>query len=140
MNLADKIRKIEALIANTSSEGERRAAELAKKRLREKTLSQPVEYSIRTDGLWKKRLLMALCQKHGLTPYRYPGQKRTTIRVRVSRMFMDQVVWPEYLKYAAAFDELAFDIMNDLVQKIHSVHEEDEIEISGALPTKDIPL
>lgn len=39
MDLADKIRKIEALIANTSSEGEQKAAELAKQRLQERTLS-----------------------------------------------------------------------------------------------------
>lgn len=135
MDLADKIRKIEALIASTSSEGERRAAELAKQRLQEKTLSQPIEYSIRTDGHWKKRLFMALCQKYGLTPYRYSGQKRTTTMVRVAKPFMDQVVWPEYLKYSAAFDELAFEIINDLVQKIHCVRDEDEVEIAGALPT-----
>ncbi len=54
--------------------------------------------------------------------------------VRVAKPFLDQVVWPEYLKYSTAFDELAFEIINDLVQKIHRVRDEDEVEIAGALP------
>lgn len=133
MDFADKIRKIEALIASTSSEGERKAAEFAKQRLLEKADAQPLEYKIGSDGLWKKRLFMALCQKHGLSPYRRSGQKRTTTLVRSTKPFMDEVLWPEYLKYATAFDELASDILNDLVQKIHRVSDEDEREISGAI-------
>ena len=134
MDLADKIRKIEALIAGTSNESERKAAELAKQRLQEKTAAQPIEYSIRTDGLWKKRLFMAICQKHGLSTYRYPGQKRTTTMVRVTKSFMDQVLWPEYTKHAQAFDTLASEIMTDLIAKIHEVSDSDEVEIVGAIP------
>jgi hypothetical protein len=134
MDLANKIREIEALIASASSEGERRAAELAKQRLQEKTLSQPIEYSIRTDSHCEKRPLMALCQKQGLTPCRYPGQKRTTSMVRLAKAFLDQVAWPGYLKYSAASDKLAFEITNDLVQKIHRLRDEDQVEIAGAFP------
>jgi hypothetical protein len=133
MDLADKIRKIEALIARTASEGERQAAELAKQRLLEKTAVPPIEYSVRTDGLWKKRLFQAICQKHGLSTYRYSGQKRTTTMVRVSKPFMDQILWPEYNKHAQAFDELASEILNDLIAKIHRVNDSDEIEITGTL-------
>ena len=43
MEFADKIRKIEALIASTKSEGERRAAQLAKMRLQVKIAEKPLE-------------------------------------------------------------------------------------------------
>jgi hypothetical protein len=134
MDLAEKIRKIEALIAGTSSEGERRAAELAKQRIQEKTVVQPIEYSVRVDGLWKKKLFMAICQKYGLSTYRYSGQKRTTTMVRVAKPFMDQVLWPEYNKHAQVFDELVLEVMNDLIAKIHQVNDTDEVEITGSLP------
>ena len=62
MDLADKIRKIEALIASTSSGEERRAAELAKQRLQEKTLSQSIEYSIRTDSHRKRYSIDGVCE------------------------------------------------------------------------------
>ena len=133
MDLADKIRKIEALMAGTSSEGERKAAELAKQRLQEKTVAEPVEYTVRMDSHWKKRLFMAICQKHGFTTYRYPGQKRTTSMVRVSKSFMEQVLWPEYNMHARAFDELAMDLITDLIAKTHKISESNEIEVKGTL-------
>lgn len=54
--------------------------------------------------------------------------------VRVSKSFMDQVLWPEYNKHAQAFDALALEIMTDLIAKIHQVNDSDEVEIVGALP------
>lgn len=133
MDLADKIRKIEALITSASSDGERRAAELAKQRLEERRASELVEYRVRTDGRWKKKLFMALCQKYGFSTYRYAGQKRTTSMVRVSKPFMDQILWPEYNKYAVVFDELTFEILEGLIAKIHRINDSDEVEVAGAL-------
>ncbi len=43
MDIVDKIRKIEALIAGAKSDGERQAAEFAKQRLQDKIAAQPVE-------------------------------------------------------------------------------------------------
>ena len=77
---------------------------------------------------------MAICQKYGLSTYRYSGQKRTTTMVRVSKSFMDQILWPEYNRHAQAFDEFALEIMNDLIAKIHQVSDNDEVEIAGVLP------
>ncbi|NGX37427.1 MAG: hypothetical protein K1000chlam2_00581 [Chlamydiae bacterium] len=133
MDLSNKIRKIEALISGTKSEGERQAAEFAKQRLEEKISAQPSEYSIRVNSPWKKRLFVAVCCKHGLHTYRYKGQKYTTTMTWVSKPFMDQILWPEFNKYAKIFDDLAEEIMNDLISKIHQVDEE-EVVISGKLP------
>ncbi len=57
MDIADKIRKIEALIAGTKSDGERQAAEFAKQRLQEKIVAQPHEYTVRVESPWKKSFL-----------------------------------------------------------------------------------
>lgn len=134
MDIADKIRKIEALIAGTKSDGERQSAEFAKKRLQDKIAALPVEFTVRLDSSWKKKLFVAICNKHGLHTYRYARQKYTTTMVRVSKPFMNSVLWPEYNKYASILDKLTHEILTDLIAKIHFVREEDESVIVGELP------
>lgn len=134
MDLADKILKIEALIASTKSEGERRAAQLAKMRLQVKIAEKPLEYTVRLGSFWKKKLFVAICKKYQLKTYRYAKQKYTTAMVRVSQPFMDSVVMPEFRKYDSLFEDLANEIMQNLISKIHEETEEDEIVISGELP------
>ena len=134
MDIADKIRKIEALIAGAKSDGERQAAEFAKQRLQEKITAQPMEYTVRLHSRWEKRLFVAICNKHGLRTYRYMRQKYTTAMVRVAKPFMDSVLWPEYNKYAKILHKLTEEISTDLISKIHLVKEEDETIIAGELP------
>ena len=134
MDIADKIRKIEALIAGAKSDGERQAAEFAKQRLQEKITAQPMEYTVRVQSAWKKKLFVAICNKHGLQTYRYARQKYTTTMLRVAKPFMDLVLWPEYNKHAAILDKLTEEILSDLISKIHMVKEEETV-IAGELPT-----
>lgn len=133
MDIADKIRKVEALLARAATEGEKQAAALARQRLFQKVIQSPLEYSVKVDSHWKKRLFMAVCAKHKVQTYRYKGQKYTTTMLRVTKDFMDTILWPDFNQYAKAFDELASDIMNDLIAKIHAIKEEDEVVIVGEL-------
>ena len=139
MDLADKIRKVEALLKRATTEGEREAAFLAKQRLLQKADQSPIEYTVTNDSHWKKRLFMAVCAKHGVRTYRYKGQKYTTTRVRVTKGFMNLILWPEFEQYARAFDELAHDIMHDLIAKIHAVKDEDEVVMAGELTADSAP-
>ena len=134
MSMTEKINKIEALIAGAKSDGERQAAEFAKQRLEQKINSTPIEYSIRLNSLWKKKLFIALCNKYELRTYRYMRQKYTTTMVRVSKSFLDLVLWPEFNKYAVILDQLTDEILTDLITQIHSSQEEETI-IVGELPT-----
>lgn len=134
MDIADKIRKIEALIAGAKSDGERQAAEFAKRRLQEKIVAEPVEYTVRVHSHWEKKLFVAICAKHGIRTYRYMRQKYTTTMIRVAKPFMESVLWPEYQKYAGILHELTGEISSNLIAKIHLVKEEDETVISGELP------
>jgi hypothetical protein len=140
MDIADKIRKIEALIAGAKSEGERQAAEYAKLRLQDKILAQPIEYTVRLESRWKKRLFIAICNKHGLRTYRYMRQKYTTTMVRVAKPFMESILWPEFNKYETALDKLTEDILTDIISKIHVVKDDDETVIAGELPVATATL
>jgi hypothetical protein len=39
---------------------------------------------------------MALCRRYDIKPYRYRGQRRTTLMAKVSRRFVSETLWPEY--------------------------------------------
>jgi hypothetical protein len=136
MSFLDKLAKIEALIQRSSSEGERQAAQFAKDRILSKLSldgsHKPIEYRVSLESPWEKRLFVALCRKHGFQTYRYPKQKYTTARLRIDKNMMNEVLWPEYLKYSKMLRELVEEIVQDLTNKIHHI-EEDEVVIAGEI-------
>jgi hypothetical protein len=55
-------------------------------------------------------LFVALLRRYGIYPYRYRGQRRTTVMARLSRAFVNETLWPEFMELqgslAAYFDAL----------------------------------
>ena len=142
MNLDEKLRKIEALFEGAKTEGERKAAQSAKKRILERSkkerFSDAKEYTVSLGDRWSKRLFVALCNKYDLKTYRYKRQKYTTTMVRVSKGFMDEILWPEFKKYSASLNEFVKSITDDLIAKIHQV--EDDVIISGEVLPVEVGL
>jgi hypothetical protein len=69
--LWSKLRKIEALHAGTTSDGEREAARLAAERIRARLAAQRTEWrdivmSYSLHDPWKRKLFVALCRRYGL--------------------------------------------------------------------------
>lgn len=99
--LVEKLQKIETLFAQTPVAGERAAAESARERIRERLRqiekTEPaIEFRFSLPDAWSKALFLALLRRYELAPYRYRGQRRTTVMVRVTRTFVNQVLWPEF--------------------------------------------
>ena len=99
--LIEKLRLVEALFEGTSSDGEREAAANALIRIRGRLeqLRQsdpPIEYRFRMDNMWARRLLVALLRRYGISPYRYSGQRYTTVMALVPKSFVDETLWPEF--------------------------------------------
>lgn len=134
-DLIEKLRRIEALYSRPGTEGEREAAARARDRilseLRKSSTSRTgmppktgvpprpapdpeVEYRFTLADPWSQRLLLALLRHHGVVPYRRPGQRRTTIRARVSRRFVDDVLWPEFREFERELREY-FDRCTDRI-------------------------
>ena len=102
--LVEKLRKIEALFARPSTEGERIAAGGALDRIRRRLrdlerAERPVEYRFSLSDTWAKSLFIALLRRYGLQPYRYPRQRRNTVMVRVTATFVNETLWPEYQEF-----------------------------------------
>ena len=129
--LLEKIRKIEALIEGAKTEGEKNAAISAKNRLNKRRLeehkSEKKEYTLYTQDNWHKKLLLAICRKHGIQPYRYRRQKHTTVMIKIDDNFLHNVLWKEYLEYSNHLEILVSEITNNLIRKIHKDEEEDII-------------
>ncbi len=99
--LIQKLQRVEAVFARTTFDGERDAAANAMNRIRERLRSMqeadpPVEYRFTLQDAWSRRLLVALMRRYDLKPYRYSGQRYTTVMARVSRSFVDETLWPEF--------------------------------------------
>jgi hypothetical protein len=101
--LIDRLRKIEALFARPGSAGERAAAESARDRIRERLrllarTEKEVEYKFSLGDSWTKALFIALLRRYDLRPYRHRGQRHTTVMVKATRTFVDEVLWPQFQK------------------------------------------
>jgi hypothetical protein len=117
--LVAKLRRIEALFARPGSDGERVAAERARERiqarLRELAAEEPpVEHRFSLSDQWSRHLFVALMRRYGITPYRYRGQRRTTVMARLSRSFVNETLWPEYLELQQTLSAY-FDALTDRV-------------------------
>jgi hypothetical protein len=117
--LREKLRKITALFEGAATMGERQAAAAAIGRIRQaldpaaKT-ELPPETQFSLADQWQRRLFLALCRRYGLKPYRYKGQRYTTVVVRAPRAFLDQTLWPEYL----ALQEALHAYLNEATERI----------------------
>jgi hypothetical protein len=101
--LLDRLRKIEALFSRTDLAGERDAAAAAMegilKQLRQREqVDPPVEYSFKLPDEWSRRLFVALLRRYNVSPYRYRGQRYTTVMASVPISFVKETLWPEFMQ------------------------------------------
>lgn len=99
--LRERLRKAEALYVGAATPGERVAAGAAVERLRARLAelgrqAPPIEMRFTLQDPWSARLLIALCRRWGLQPFRYPRQRQTTVIVRAPRDFLERVLWPRF--------------------------------------------
>ena len=136
--LLDKLRKIEALIAQPGTAGEGLAATEARQRLMNRLAEirkndPPVEYQFTMADTWSRLLFNALLRCYDLRPYRYHGQRRTTVMVRVSKTFVDDTLWPKYLEMSGTLREYLNEVTNKVIQEIFQQKPEDAEEAPQAL-------
>src|SRR5690606_16906326 len=117
-----------------ATEGERIAAAEATRRIRARlealeAEAPPREYKLTVADPWSMKLLIALCRRYGIKPYRYPRQRHTTLMVRVSGKFLDETLWPEFSELSDALREHLREVTERLIAEV--VHE-DTSDATGA--------
>ena len=139
--LQEKLRRIEALHAGTTSDGEREAARLAAERIRvrlaEVRAREPdVELAYTLPDPWTRKLFVALCRRYGLKPFRRHRQRYTTVQVVAPETFQNRTLWPEFQALSAELRKHLSEITDRVVREaIHGdVSEAVESEGPKALP------
>ena len=141
-SLIDKLRLIEALFAGATSEGEKVAAERARDRILERLKlwekeDPPVEYRFSMADIWSRKVFVALLRRYGMRPYRYSGQRYTTVMARVSKRFVDETLWPEFQEISEILRSYLSDVTDRVV---HQVIHQDSSEAEVVEKPKQLPL
>jgi hypothetical protein len=131
--LLEKLRRVEALFAGAYAQGEKDAAANAIERIRERlaklqTEDKPVEFRFTMQDMWSRKLLVALLRRYGITPYRFHGQRYTTVMAQVPKSFVNQTLWPEFEQLSEVLRNYLDEVTERLIsQSIHSDASEAEV-------------
>jgi hypothetical protein len=147
LKLLQKLRDLETLFAGATTSGERVAAgnarERISERLRELQASAPaIEYKFTMTDVWSKRLFLALLRRYDLKPYRYRGQRHTTVMVRVPKPFIDETLWPHFQRASQELRQHLDDVASHVIEhaldaKGGDVEEREQTQLAltpGAIP------
>ena len=140
--LIDKLRLIEALFSGATTQGEKVAAERARERIVERlkhweTEDPPVEYRFTMADMWSRKVFVALLRRYGIRPYRYSGQRYTTVMARVSKRFVDETLWPEFEEFSETLSSYLSGVTDRVVQQV--IHQ-DSSEAEVVTRPKQLPL
>lgn len=137
-SLIEKLRRIEALHAGATTEGERIAAAEAKKRIQARLAElqasdPPIEYKFSLPDPWSRQVFNALARRYGLLPYRHRGQKQQTIMLRVSRRFVDQTLWPEFTAISKELRGYLQHITSRVIREVLDANDGEATEVAGTM-------
>jgi len=138
--LIAKLRRIEALFAGATTDGEKNAAGRARGRILERLRvwereDPPVEYRFSMADMWSRKVFVALLRRYGISPYRYRGQRHTTVVARVSKRFVDETLWPEFKELSETLEGYLAEVTDRVVHRVihHDSSEAEEVEKPGRL-------
>jgi small-conductance mechanosensitive channel len=123
--LVEKLRRIEALFAQSGSVGERVGSDQPLERFQSGGPSatgsfNQAELRFTLEDQWSRHLFVALMRRYGIRPYRYRGQRHTTVMARLNRSFVNDILWPEFLELqstlAAYFDALTDRVIDQALE------------------------
>ena len=131
--LIEKLLAIESLFAGAATEGERVAADRARRRILERLeefaqQEPPVEYRFTLADMWSRKVFVALLRRYGIQPYRYSGQRYTTVMAMIPARFVEETLWPQFEEYSETLQTYLSDVTDRVVsQVIHQDCSEAEV-------------
>lgn len=122
--LRERLERVEALLAGGATDGERTAAAEAKRRILERLHAlacedPPIEFRFALQDVWTRKLLLALLRRYELRPYRYRGQRYTTVMVRAPKRFIEETLWPEFQELSSMLTCYLEEVTARVVAEVH---------------------
>lgn len=121
--LIKKLQSIEALHSGAKTEGEKDAADRARQRILARLqeiarADPPIEFRFALKDIWQKRIFIALLRRYGIQPYRYRGQRSTTVMARVPKKFVNETLWPEFLEVSQSLHSYLSEVTERIVSQV----------------------
>jgi len=121
--LIAKLRKVETLRDGAATDGEQQAADRAHQKLLERLdelrdTESAVEYRFTFQDPWANRLFLAVCRYYKLRPYRYKGQRHTTVMLRVPESFVDETLWPMFERYNDILQDYLREMTDEVIEQV----------------------
>ena len=95
----------------------------------------PYKFSLQDD--WSRRLFTALLRRYGVQPFRYRGQRYTTVMARVSESFVSKTLWPEFVELDNVLRAYLSDITNRVIREAIFEDNSDATERPGPAAIDD---
>lgn len=135
--LIERLRLIEALFAGAATDGERVAAGAARDRIRSRLAAAaaqeaPIPYQFTLRDLWSRKVFVALLRRCALTPYRYRGQRYTTVMVKVPKRFVDDTLWPEFERLNQSLHAYLHEVTDRVVAEVLHADSSEAAEVGEA--------
>ena len=94
-----------------------------------------VELKFSLPDMWSVRLFIAVCRKHGVRPYRYARQRRTTVMVHAREQEFDRVVWLEFSMLHTELESYFEDVTDHLISRaLCSDSDDSALDGAGSAP------
>lgn len=131
--LIERLGKIEALYAGTPYDGERAAAGAARDRIKAlleemRAKESPIEAKFRMQDGWSRRLFLAILRRYDIQPYRYKGQRHTTLMIRAPKEFIENTLCPELNEFSQTLQEYLSEVTDRVISDVLGQQPSDGIE------------
>ena len=79
---------------------------------------------------WSRRILGTLLRRYEIRPYRYKGQRRTTVNARVPASFVEETLWPQFEQFNEILQGYLSEVTGRVVAQVLQAEgsEADEVE------------
>lgn len=122
-SLKEKLRLIEILFAGAQIAGEKDAADRARKRILIRLKSfeavdPPVEFKFTLLDMWQRKVMVALMRRYGLKPYRFSGQRHTTVMTKAPKGFVNETLWLEFREISQTLHTYLSEVTERVVSEV----------------------
>lgn len=122
--LREKLRKIEAVFSGSNHSGEMVAAQGAMARIKNNLSKlesskeqEELEFRFSLPNDWNRKLFISLCQKHKVRVYRYSNQRFSSVMIKASECFVNEVLSPEFNALTAVLKEYISPIIETIIRE-----------------------
>lgn len=93
-----------------------------------------MEFRFTLTDTWSRKLFLSLLRRDDLKPYRYRGQRRSTVMVRVPKPLVNDTLWPEFQQINAAMRAYLDEVTDRIIAS--EIHGDSSEASEVAAPTQ----